>query len=159
MQNQVISSIVNQIEINGPLADVFDLVTTTRYWPQWHPATIGVGGVTERPFRLGDQVQERAQIGEQIYEGIWTVVEYQHPVQATLRMQSGRIQISYTFYPEGQATVYQRELTFYPADFQASVADPVRLEKLMHAQSEQALRKLKTLVEQLLVTNLLLGRV
>ena len=154
MQNQVMSSIVNRIEINGPLADVFDLVTTTCYWPQWHPATIGVGGVTERPFRLGDQIQERAQIGDHTYEGIWTVVEYQHPVQATLRMQSGRIQIRYTFYAAGAATVYQRELTFYPEDFRASVTDPTRLEKLMHAQSEQALHKLKALVEQLVSANL-----
>ena len=40
------ATITNAIQIQGALAPIFDLITTTRFWPQWHPATIGVGGVT-----------------------------------------------------------------------------------------------------------------
>jgi len=43
----------NQVTIGGPPERVFDLVTTARYWPDWHPATLAVGGVTERPMALG----------------------------------------------------------------------------------------------------------
>ncbi len=34
------SVVVNRIEIAGTLDRVFELVTTAKYWPQWHPATI-----------------------------------------------------------------------------------------------------------------------
>lgn len=140
----------NTIQINGPLEAVFDLITTTRFWPQWHPATTGVGGVTQRPMLLNDKIRERAVIGGQTYEGNWTVVEHSRPTRAALLMESGRIKISYSFQVVGAATELKRELEFQPEDFSASVSDPSLLEKLMHQQSEQALQKLKKLVEGIL---------
>ena len=142
--------IVNTIQIMGSLESVFDLITTTRFWPQWHPATVGVGGVIERPFRLGDQIRERAKIGGHTYEGTWTVAEYNRPNGAVLQGESGRVQISYSFHSDGVTTEFQRKLEFYAEDFKASVPDPNLLPKLMHDQSEQALQKLKQLVETIL---------
>lgn len=142
--------VINTILIDGPLEAVFDLATTTRFWPQWHPATAGVGGVTERPMRLGDKVRERAVIGGKTYEGNWTVVEHSRSARAALLMESGRIKISYSFQASGLTTEFKRELEFYPEDFSASVSEPGLLEKLMHQQSEQALQKLKGLVEAIL---------
>ncbi|MCL4302993.1 MAG: SRPBCC family protein [Anaerolineae bacterium] len=144
------AQVTNTVQINGPLEPVFDLVTTTRFWPQWHPATTGVGGVTERPVLLGDKIRERAVIGRQTYEGNWTVVEHVRPAQVALLMESGRIKITYSFQAMGPATEFKRELEFYPEDFSASVSDPSLLEKLMHQQSEQALQKLKSLIEGVL---------
>jgi len=144
------TQVTNSIQIHGPLAAVFDLVTTTRFWPQWHPATIGVGGVTERPFQPGDKIRERARIGAHTYEGSWTVTEYERPAHATLLGESGRIQIRYAFEQAGDQVVYSRTLDYHPEDFAASTPDPARLAALMHAQSQQALQKLKALVEQIL---------
>jgi hypothetical protein len=144
------NKVVNTVQIHGPLEPVFDLMTTTRFWPQWHPATVGVGGVTERPFGLGDKIRERAKIGPRTYEGTWTVVEYSRPSRAMLQGESGRIQITYSFQANGPVTELQRELEFYAEDFSASAADPSLLQKLMHDQSEQALQKLKALVETIL---------
>nr|AGC72803.1 hypothetical protein [uncultured bacterium A1Q1_fos_485] len=145
-------TITSQIKIEGNAAAIFDLVTTTRFWTAWHPATTGVGGVTQRPFQLGDQIRERAQIGARVHEGTWAVVAHDRPHQATLRMESGRLFITYTFQPTTNGVALTRELTYHPTDFAASVADPVKLEMLMLTQSEQALQKLKTLVEQMLAT-------
>jgi hypothetical protein len=144
------TQVSNTIQIDGPLEAVFDLATTTRFWPQWHPATTGVGGVTERPMLLGDKIRERAVIGGQTYEGNWTVVEYHRPRRLALLMESGRIKISYSFQASGQTTEFKRQLEFHAEDFSASVADPNLLEKLMHQQSELALQKLKVLVEGIL---------
>ena len=55
-----VTRVVNQVRIHGPIEQVFDNVITTRLWPRWHPATISVGGVTERPIALGDIIRERA---------------------------------------------------------------------------------------------------
>jgi uncharacterized protein YndB with AHSA1/START domain len=144
------SIVTNTIQIAGPLAPVFDLVTTTRFWPQWHPATTGVGGVTERPFQLGDRIRERAQIGTRTYEGTWTVIDYGRPYSATLRGASDRIAITYTLQSDGQATCLSRQLEYHPEDFAASVTDPTQLDQLMYAQSNQALQKLKALIEEIL---------
>jgi hypothetical protein len=140
----------NTVHINGSLEAIFDLVTTTRFWPQWHPATSGVGGVTERPVGLGDKIRERAVIGGHTYEGNWTVVDHVRPARLALLIESGRIKITYSFTALEQAVQFQRELEFHPADFKTSAADPKSLTKLMHQQSEQALQKLKALVEQIL---------
>ncbi|MFN8492319.1 MAG: SRPBCC family protein [Caldilineaceae bacterium] len=145
------TEITNTIPIHGPLAAVFDLVTTTRFWPQWHPATIGVGGVTERPFQQGDKIRERARIGAHTYEGAWTVTEHARPTHAVLLGESGRIQIRYVFQQVGDEVTYSRTLAYHPEDFAASAGDPARLAQLMYTQSEQALQKLKALVEQILV--------
>ncbi len=29
--------VINRVRIDGPAEQVFDLVTTTKYWPEWHP--------------------------------------------------------------------------------------------------------------------------
>ncbi|MEZ4863667.1 MAG: SRPBCC family protein [Caldilineaceae bacterium] len=146
------TTITNHTHILGPAAAVFDLVTTLRFWPAWHPATTGVGGVTQRPFQLGDKLLERAQIGARSHEGIWTVVAHERPHRATLRMGNGRLQISYTFTPNGNGVDFARTLEYQPADFAASIPDPDQLASYMFTQSEQALARLKALVEEILAT-------
>jgi hypothetical protein len=142
--------VVNSVRIDGPVDRVFDLVTTTKYWPQWHPATVGVGGVTERPMALGDVVRERAEIGGRTYEGDWTVAEHVRPERVVLRIGSGRIQISYAFRALGDATEFERTLEYQPQDFAPAGADPAAVDALMFSQSEQGLQKLKRLIEELL---------
>jgi hypothetical protein len=147
----IMEKVINSIEINGHLDHIFDLVTTTKYWPQWHPATVGVDGLTERPFTLHDQIIERAQIGPHLYEGTWTVVAWERPLQAKLQGTSNRIFITYSFQQVSEnVTEFRRQLEYYPADFAASAPDPIQLAQLMHSQSQKALEKLKQLVEDLL---------
>jgi hypothetical protein len=143
-------TITNTINIQGNATAIFDLVTTTRFWTAWHPATTGVGGVTQRPFQLGDKIRERAQIGARMHEGTWTVVAHERPSRALLRMESGRLHITYEFQPNDAGVTLARTLAYHPADFAASVHDPAQLEKLMFTQSAQALQKLKELAERIL---------
>ena len=143
--------VTSTILINGQIEPIFDLVTTTQSWPRWHPATIGVGGVTDRPFVLGDQIHERARIGERVYEGTWTVVEHRRPYSATLRGASGRIEIGYTFELVGEHEVrFSRMLSFYSEDFAAGLSGRQATIALMEQQSAQALKQLKALVEETL---------
>src|SRR5215510_8472373 len=132
--------VVNTVRIDGPIEQVFDLVTTTKYWPEWHPATVGVGGVTERPVALGDVVRERALIGGRMYEGDWTVAEHVRPARVVLQAGSGRIQISYAFRADGAGTEFERTLEYHPEDFAQAGADPAAVEAVMFGQSEQGLQ-------------------
>ena len=149
------NTVTTTISIQGEINAVFDLLTTTRLWTQWHPTTTGVGGVTERPFQLGDIVRERAQIGSRIHEGNWTVSEHTRPHHARLHMpaaHNARLIITYTLVEEGIMTILIRSLDYFPEDFAASVPDPNLLHKLVVNQSEQALARLKALVEAILQT-------
>jgi predicted ester cyclase/uncharacterized protein YndB with AHSA1/START domain len=142
------TNIGNEVHIDGPIGPVFDLVTTTRYWPQWHPATEAVSGVTDRPLALGDQVRERASIGGRVHEGTWTVVEHDRPTRLVLQIDQGRIQITYAFTPSGGSTLLRRELQYRPEDFAGGATDPAGLEARMQAQSAEALNSLERLVRQ-----------
>jgi predicted ester cyclase len=136
----------NEILIDGPPNLVFDVVTTTRSWPFWHPATEAVSGQTDRPLSLGDQVRERAVLGGRVHEGTWSVTDSERPARLVLQIEGGRIQIVYTFAARDGGTLLRRELTYQPGDF-AGGADPDTLATRMHAQSEEALHRLKPLVE------------
>jgi hypothetical protein len=141
----MMATVVTTTEIDGPLEPVFDLITTTRYWPQWHPATRSVHGVTERPLLLGDQVRERATIGSRAHEGTWTVIERQRPTRLVLLGESGRIRITYDLCARGSATEFKRTLEYQPEDFGGSVIEPI-----MRDQSEQAVHQIKPFVEHIL---------
>lgn len=141
--------VVNAVTIDGPIDAVFDEVTTTRSWPDWHPATVAVGGVTDRPIALGDTIHERARIGGKEYEGDWTVVEHERPTRVVMSVLGTATRISYAFAADGtDSTRFTRTLEFDAADFAGSAAEPAALEHLMFTQSEAALAKLKRLVEQ-----------
>ena len=50
----------------------------------------------------------------------------------------------------GQGTEFQRELEFDPGSFRTRMPDAPQMAELMHVQSEQALGRLKTLIEKIL---------
>lgn len=148
------AQVENEIIIDGPIEQVFDAVTTTASWPHWHPATLAVGGVTDRPVQLGDQIRERARIGQQEYEGEWTVTEHQRPRALRMHVQGTTTEISYAFAEvEPGHTRFTRTLSYDEALFAGSAADPRALQQLMFSQSQQALVKLKVLVERSIDTS------
>jgi predicted ester cyclase len=150
LRHMATSHIANEISINGSIEPVYDLVTTTRYWPQWHPATESVGGVTDRPLAVGDQVRERAVLGTRVHEGTWTVTEQARPTRLVLQIDGGRLEIAYQFTTTGSTTTLRRELRFDAADFAGLGADAGTVEARMLAQSEEALRRLKIVAEMVL---------
>ena len=93
------AAVVNTVSINGAPKAVFDLITTARLWPQWHPATKGVGGVIERPYGLGDLIHERGRIGDKNFDTTWKVVEHVRPSKIVLQSQNAPTRITYTFKP------------------------------------------------------------
>jgi uncharacterized protein YndB with AHSA1/START domain len=142
--------IVNTIPIVGPPEAVFDLVTTARFWPQWHPATQAVGGVTERPYQLGSHIHERGRIGNRDFQVTWTVVEHVRPSRVVLRTERPPAQITYTFQARDGTTVFTRELQYQVDNPAAVSATPNALDRLMREQSAQAVHQLQGLVEQIL---------
>jgi uncharacterized protein YndB with AHSA1/START domain len=145
-----LASVVNAATIEGQPEAVFDLVTTARFWPRWHPATTAVSGVTERPYLLGDRIVERGRIGQGNFEVTWKVAEHVRPRRVLLQSESSPVQIIYSFNPQGNVTEYTRELKYNLEDLKSISPDPNEVNRLMRAQSEQAVKQLKQLVEKIL---------
>ena len=140
------TTVSNTVTIRGAPKAVFDLITTARLWPQWHPATKAVGGVVERPYGLGDLIHERGRIGDKDFETTWKVVEHRRPSKIVLQSQKAPTRITYTFAPGQGTTLFKRKLE-YRAESLASIKE---LGKVMRDQSEQGVNQLKALVETIL---------
>lgn len=128
--------------IARPVEAVFDVAMTTKHWPAWHPATVGVAGVTERPLTLGDQVTESVVIAGRPGEGTWTVVTCDRPHSLTLELRSslGLTRIAYALTPTEEGTRFQRDLSY-------EIGAP-ELDRVMEGQSAQAMVNLKALLER-----------
>lgn len=143
--------VTKAILIRGPVGRVFDLVTTAKYWTQWHPATISVSGAIEQPIQRGDKIRERARIGGIIAENEWQVTEHRRPSRAVLRMPGtrlGDLKITYRFKQRDAEVEFTRELEFDLSKLPALTRSEV--ERQMDSDSEIGLKRLEALVEEML---------
>lgn len=138
--------VINHIRICASIEDVFDLATTARYWPKWHPSTIEVGGTITRPYQLGDTIWQVARIDDRIRTGTWSVTEHSRPNRVVLQMYGGEIEVRYTFVERAGDTQVIRRLT-YTAALVDGGHDLTAFERLMHAESALGLQQLKLLIE------------
>ena len=129
--------------VDRPIDAVFDVVTTARFWPEWHPATRGVEGDTGHPARLGDQITEHVTIAGIQGSGTWTVVEHDRPHRLALEtdLAFGHLRISYQLTRiDGGRTRFQHDLDFPELGPQVSAA--------MQAQSADGITSLACLVQR-----------
>jgi hypothetical protein len=129
--------------VDRPIGPVYDIVTTARFWPQWHPATRGVEGDVDHPAQLGDRIIEHVTIAGIDGTGTWTVVEFEPPYALALEttLGIGQLRISYQFEPAGTGrTRFQRDLDFPELGPEIRAA--------MEAQSAAGVASLARLVER-----------
>jgi hypothetical protein len=145
-----VALIVNAIAIDGPAGPVFDLATTARLWPRWHPATRAVAGVTERPYQLGDLIHEDIEVAGVAARVTWRVTEHDRPRRTVFQRDVPLTRITYTLRQNGDVTEFRREVEYEASVFRDRFPDAAELERVLHAQSETALRQLKVMVEGIL---------
>jgi uncharacterized protein YndB with AHSA1/START domain len=150
LQQGEMMSVVNTVTISGAPEAVYDLVTTARFWPQWHPATMAVGGVTKRPYALGDRIFERGRIGNLNFQVVWKVAEHTRPWRVVLQAETSLARITYTLQAQDGATAFSRTLEYRLERSSLTASSAADLDRLMQVQSEQAVNQLKALVEKIL---------
>lgn len=132
----------NAIEIRHPLAEVFRTAADPRSWPEWYPSSRRTrptgNGAVEWLSPAGFPLRIR-----------WTI----HPsVQAGRIRKTGRIwavipvEIVYDLTEEGGATRFRRTMRYrVPAPLTA--LDRLLIHPKLRAEAEQALRRLKGMLE------------
>jgi uncharacterized protein YndB with AHSA1/START domain len=136
---------------DGRIEQVFDVVTTARFWPYWHPATRRVEGDVDAPAQLGDRITEHVVIAGVEGAGTWTVTERDRPHHLALEaaLAAGNFRITYDLSAEGAGqdgtrTRMRRELHFPELGPAVAAA--------MTTQSGEGMAHLRRLVGQQLAT-------
>jgi hypothetical protein len=141
--------VTNSIVIGGIPGPVFDLVTTARFWPQWHPATKAVYGVVERPYLLNDVVREQGVAMSVPFDTVWRITEHDRPRSINMYSAVTGVTITYTFEANPGGTLMTRKVRFEDAKMPPVFPSVSACEQAMSAESARALAQLKTLIEQL----------
>jgi hypothetical protein len=144
------ASVANVTSIAGPAGPVFDLITLARFWPDWHPASRAVFGVTQRPYQLGDLIHERVLFAAMEHIVTWRVAEHVRPSRVVLQAVASPTRITYTLEPRGTAIEFRREVEYDEAQLRQALPQVGDWGRLVFAQSEEGLRRLKELIEDIL---------
>jgi uncharacterized protein YndB with AHSA1/START domain len=143
--------IYSATHINKPIDQVFDYVTTAGNWPKWHPSSLGVAGAIDRSGQPGEQITEKFLVAGRRGEAVWTVRERQSPTRWVIDGQvansgSGGT-ITYTLTPQSGGTRFEREFVYHFRNPLFALLDRFLLRPRVKAESDEALRRLKQVLE------------
>jgi uncharacterized protein YndB with AHSA1/START domain len=133
------------VEIGRPVEEVFPFVTTPGHWPRWHPSSLGVEGATDHSLEVGERVTEHFRVAGQEGRAVWTVREREAPRRWVIdgMAEGGRgATITYSLTPTPEGSNFHRELVL---SWPGELPDPLR--RAVEAESAEALRRLKALLE------------
>lgn len=134
------------IHLPCPVASVFEYVTTPGNWPQWHPSSRGVSGVTDHSLNVGEQVAEWFQVGWYRGRVVWTVRERAAPYRWVIEGQvdeGGGGTITYNLTPREGGTHFERTFVYTMRNRGLALMDRLFIRRLMKAASNRALRRLR----------------
>jgi len=138
-----------EIEINRPPQAVFDYVTTPALWHTWHPATVEVRDVPNRPLTTGETALELIAVAGRRDQALWTVQACVGPQrwEIVTDTDNGSAHIVYQVAPANGGSRFHRTLEFRSKRWPWRALDSTLTRWLLERQSAKALRKLKEVLE------------
>jgi Polyketide cyclase / dehydrase and lipid transport len=141
---------VTTVSIRRPIGAVFDHVTTPANWPAWHPASRSVSGAVDHSLLIGERVTEKFVVGGRAGSCVWQVTNRAAPNLWTIATSTpqGQAAISYRLAPQGEDTIFERELTYAVAGVWFGILDVLLMRRRMSKESCSALERLKGRLER-----------
>ena len=148
----------HSIIIERPIEEVFDLITTVKYWPEWHPSSLESWGQIETPAKLGDEATERVKIGAVGGEITWVVSQYNRPwlweITATEiklpLMSKGTTKIVYDLAQSEKGVLFVRTHHYQMPSALTRVYDRLRFHRKLDTDSGHGIVRIKEMVEKIL---------
>jgi len=139
-----------EIDIYRAPHAVFVYVTTPALWHTWHPATVEVRGVPDRPLTTGETALELIAFAGRRAEALWIVQACTppHRWEIVTDTSDGSARIVYRIDPTDGGCRFQRTLEFRSKRWPWRALDSNVTRWLLERQSARALRKLKDLLER-----------
>jgi uncharacterized protein YndB with AHSA1/START domain len=142
--------IYNSVQIRQPIERVFDFITTPANWPQWHPASVSVGGNADHSLLAGEEVTEDISVAGRRGQVTWLVRERSEPHRWVIDgtgKDGGGATITYTLTAHPAGTNFERELVYTMPNPVLAVLDSLIIRSRMRADSIEALQRLKRRLE------------
>jgi uncharacterized membrane protein len=143
--------IVTTIEIRAPIERVFDYATRAGNWPSWHPASRSVRGATDHSAAQSERITEEIETGGRSWRATWTVRERLPPRRWMIEGEAeggGSATITYRLSAHDGGTRFERELVYRMPNLWLAVLDRLFIRRRMAAESAEALRRLKQILER-----------
>jgi len=139
----------SEVTIRQPPARVFDFVTTPALWHTWHPATVEVRGVPQRPLGEGERALEVIAMGRRRDEAEWLVRRCAPPSlwEITTETANGAARIVYRCEPTDTGCHFHRTLEFRSRRWPWRALDSTLTRWLLIRQPAHALENLRRLLE------------
>jgi uncharacterized protein YndB with AHSA1/START domain len=139
----------SEIDIARPPQRVFDYVTTPALWHTWHPATVEVRDVPNRPLTTGETMLERIVVMGRRDEALWTVRACVPPERWEIETDTakGQAHIGYRLAPISLGCRFHRALAFRSKHWPWRALDSTLTRWVLARQSRQALLNLKQVIE------------
>src|SRR3712207_6556291 len=143
--------ICKSVQIQTPVEKVFEYVTTPGNWPAWHPSSLGVDGATDHSLEPGEQVTEEYRVAGRRGRVVWTVREREAPHRWVI---DGRVEgggsgtITYILSAHREGTTFERDFVYAMPNPLLAVLDRLVLRRRIKAESAEALRRLKNVLER-----------
>jgi hypothetical protein len=145
--------------IAAPIADIYEYAANPRNWVEWYPGTREVEHAPEGLPRVGDEWEESIKIAGMWMRFTWRATEVQAPrtwtiegnakIQGPLKfeMDGGTATLSHQLDEREGGTNYRRGITFRMSNPILRLANRLVLKRKMDAELEEALQRLKRIVE------------
>lgn len=142
--------IETEIDINRRPQAVFDYVTTPAFWHAWHPATVEVRGVPNRPLATGETALELIAVGGRRDQALWLVQVCAAPErwEIVADTDNGSAHIVYRITATGDGSRFHRTLEFRSKRWPWRALDSTLTRWILTRQSARALRRLKEVLER-----------
>ena len=127
--------------------EVFDFVTTPANWPRWHPSSIRVSGDIDHPLVIGERCTEEFVVAGRRGVTDWIVVGSIPGRRWVIEATEGRATITYELTPAEDGTRFVRTLQYTMPNLMLAVLDRLIIRRRIIAESAEALRRLRELLE------------
>jgi hypothetical protein len=138
-----------QIAIGRSPRQVFDYASTPALWHTWHPATVEVRNVPNRPLTAGETMLELIAVAGRRDQVLWTVVACAPPQlwEIATDTVNGAAHIVYRITPAAAGCHFHRTLEFYSKRWPWRLLDSTLMRWILERQSARALFNLKQVIE------------
>jgi len=142
--------IVTAVELPCAVAHAFAFVTNPSRWSRWHPATVAVRGVEDRPLALGESVVETIGAAGRRFEAAWVVRACEPPRRWVIETtgDEGDARIEYQLEPSAAGCRFTRLLWFRSHRAPWRWFDRNLTRWLLARQSRRALDNLRRLLSR-----------
>lgn len=142
--------IETEIEISRPPRQVFDYASTPALWHTWHPATVEVRNVPNRPLTTGETMLEVIAVAGRRDQALWTVTASTPPQlwEIATDTPNGIAHIAYRITPTSSGCRFHRTLAFRSKRWPWRMLDSTLMRWILERQSTRALLQLKQVLER-----------